>query len=168
MAAHTTNTEHLLYCPHTHIHTHTVFLCTHTVPTAFICVLIRTACSHLNGPFYQLHNSHMCLRKRSFTEALQADSLNISITHRWAWETLPSAEKKDKTSTMQFQKRALATSPLLKRNCLLGRGPSVSRSKERPEALELDANEDANCLDEERSYVSTQKKNKSLPIVLTH
>lgn len=69
---------------------------------------------------------------------------------------------------MQFLKRTLATSPLQKRNCLLGRGPGVSWSKERPEALELDANEDANCLDEERSYVSTQKKNKSLPIVLTH
>lgn len=110
----------------------------------------------------------MCLRKRPFTEALEADSLNISITHRWAWEALVSTEKKDRTSTMQFLKRTLATSPLQKRNCLLGTGLSLSRSKERPEALELDANEDANCLEEERSYVSTQKKNKSRTIVLTH
>lgn len=46
-------------------------------------------------PFYQLHNSHMCLRKRPFTAALEADSLNISITHRWVWEALPGAEKKE-------------------------------------------------------------------------
>lgn len=59
---------------------------------------------------------------------------------------------------MQFLKHTLATSSLQNRNCLLGRGLSVSRSKERPEALKLDANEDANCLDEQRSYVSTQKK----------
>lgn len=79
----------------THTYSFTARTHTNTHCTSSLYMHSHTHCyPPSEWPFYQLHNSHMCLRKRPFTEALEADSLNISITHRWVWEALPGAEKK--------------------------------------------------------------------------